>query len=122
MQALRNATRLARLVLAWFGLSVAVAMASPLVNPQSFELICSSAGAVKFLITGTDDSQAPSALHTLDCPLCACSAGPLPLAPSVAAPSQPLGYACQSIPCAHIAARIAAPLPARGPPVLLSIQ
>ena len=41
-----------------------------------------------------------------------------PAAAQTAEPAQPLAYALQSIPAAHIAARTAAPLPARGPPTL----
>ena len=39
MQALRNASFLARLVLAWFALAIGVAVASPIVKPKSMELL-----------------------------------------------------------------------------------
>ena len=38
---------LGRAVLAWFLLSLGVAVASPLVNPQALELVCSGAGVMK---------------------------------------------------------------------------
>jgi hypothetical protein len=38
-----------------------------------------------------------------------------------AAPVQPLAYVLRSIPAARLAARTAAPLPARGPPTLFAI-
>ena len=120
MQSLRNALFLARIVLAWFALSIGVAVASPLVNPQAIELICSGSGAMKVLVKSADGSQAP-ATATLDCPLCASIAGPPPpLAGALPVP-QPHGIAVQPIPCAPTAARTAAPLPARGPPSVLSI-
>jgi hypothetical protein len=50
MQSLRAARFLVRLVAAWFVLSMAAAIASPLVKPQAMELICSGSGAVKLLI------------------------------------------------------------------------
>ena len=47
MQTIRSLRWLARLVLAWFVLSIGVAVASPLVNPQGMELICSGSGGSK---------------------------------------------------------------------------
>jgi hypothetical protein len=115
MQALRNASFLARLVLAWFALYVGVAVASPLVQPVGIELICSGVGTVKVLVKGADGTPAAMG-HTLDCPMCASMDAPPPVAaPAVSAP-QPLAYVLRSIPAARIAAATAAPLPARGPP------
>lgn len=115
MQALRHARFLARLVLAWFVLSLGVAIASPLVQPQSLELICASGGAMKLIVKNADGS-AQERGHTLDCPLCASVAAPPPVAgPRAVAPS-PLAPALQPVPAAHIASRTAAPLPPRGPP------
>jgi hypothetical protein len=115
MQALRNARRIARLVLAWFALSLGVAIASPLVKPAGIEVICSGGGAIKLLVKG-DGGTAP-ATHTLDCPLCASIAAPPPV-PRIEFASLPvLGHAVQAIPAARIAALTAAPLPARGPPL-----
>jgi hypothetical protein len=121
MQKLRNAWILARLVLAWFALSVAVAAAAPLVNPQSIELLCSGSGAMKVLVKSADGTPAPAVHSTMDCPLCASAGAPPPVAFGAAAPPQPLALALQPIPAARIAARTAAPLPARGPPLTLSI-
>ena len=115
MQPLRQARFLARLVLAWFALALGVAIASPLVKPQSIELVCSGSGAMKLLVKG-DDGNAPAGGHTLDCPLCVTLDAPPPVATFDIAPAQPLGRALQSIPAAHIAAHTAAPFPARGPP------
>ena len=58
LQTLRHANRLARLVLAWFVLSVGVAIASPWVHPQSMDMVCSSAGTMKLLVSGDDNTPA----------------------------------------------------------------
>src|SRR4051812_26273278 len=115
MQRLRHARFLARLVLAWFALAIGVAVASPVVNPQAAQLVCSGGGMTLQVPAGDDGT--PAVAHTLDCPLCAAVAPPPPLveaAPTV----QPLAHIVQAIPAARHAARIAAPLPARGPPSL----
>lgn len=115
MQTLRRAHTLARFVLVWFALSIGVAIASPIVKPQAMELICTSAGAMKVLVT-TDDGAKELSGHTLDCPLCATLSAPPPTARQTAEPAQPLAHVLQSIAAAHIASLTAAPLPARGPP------
>jgi len=114
----RHAHQLARFVLVWFALSIGVAVASPMVNSQSVELICSGNGVMK-LIVNTDDGVAQATSHTLDCPLCANLGAPLPSTGASVAEPHPLAYALQTIPAAHIAALTGAPLPARGPPASL---
>ena len=117
LQTLRSAHRIARLVLVWFLLSLGVAIASPLVNPQSTELICSGTGVMKLLVKNADGSSTEAATRMLDCPLCASISAPPPAAKVAAEPAQPLGYVLQTIPAAQIAALTAAPPPGRGPPV-----
>lgn len=115
MQTLRHARFLARLVLAWFVLSLGAAVASPIVKPQAMELVCAAGGAMKLIVQGDDGAkEAPS--HALDCPLCAVTSAPPPAARIQAAPPQALAHALRPIAAAHIAARTAAPLPPRGPP------
>lgn len=117
MHNLRHVRWLTRLVLAWFVLSIGVAVASPLVHPQAMELICSGSGAIKVLVK-TDDGAKEMFGHTLDCPLCAHVGAP-PIASQAALPVlHPLAHALRPISVAHIAARTAAPLPPRGPPAL----
>jgi len=118
MQTLRHFTFISRLVLAWFVLSLGVAVASPIVKPQDILLVCSGSGAMKVLVQSDDGSTTELASNSMDCPLCAPMGAPPPVARAVVEPAQPLAYALQSIPSAHIAARTAAPLPARGPPTL----
>ena len=118
MPALRRAHTLARFVLAWFALSIGVAIASPIIKPQATELICSSSGAMKVLVKTDDGGAKEQSGHTLDCPLCATISAPPPVARQTAEPARPLAHVLQGIPAAHIAALTAAPLPARGPPAL----
>lgn len=107
-----------RLVLLWFVLSLGVAVASPLVQPKSMELVCSSAGAFKVIVQ-TDDGAQELGATQMDCPLCVATGAPPPVAPLAEVPVvQPLGLAVQPIPAARLAAATAAPLPARGPPAL----
>lgn len=110
-----NVLHWARFVLLWFALSIGVAIASPLIKPQAMELICTSAGATQLLVK-TDEGVKDMSGHTLDCPLCATLSAPPPVARQPAQPAQPLGHGLQSLPAAHVPARSAAPLPARGPP------
>ena len=117
MQTLRNAHRLTRFVLVWFALFVGVAIASPLVKPQAMELICTGMGMMKIQVQG-DDGSPDLTPKTLDCPLCAASCAPPPMATLAPEPVSPLAYVLQSIPSAIIAALTAAPPPARGPPAL----
>ena len=118
MQTLRHFTIFTRLVLAWFVLSLGVAVASPIVKPQDILLVCTGTGAMKVLVKADDGSTSEVASPTMDCPLCASASAPPPVSRSGAEPTQPLAYALRPIPAAHIAARTAAPFPARGPPVL----
>ncbi|WP_311222504.1 MULTISPECIES: DUF2946 family protein [unclassified Acidovorax] len=102
-------------VLACFVCAMAVAMASPLVQPRAMELICSTAGMVKLYVQ-TDSGMAEQGQSAMDCPLCTLHGAPPPVVAVVLPQPQPLGHAVQSIPAARIAAATAAPLPARGPP------
>jgi hypothetical protein len=117
MQALRNASLLARLVLAWFALFIGVAVASPLVNPVGVELVCTASGGAKLMVKG-EGNGGQSVGHTLDCPLCAATGAPPPVAAVAAVYEPALAHVLHSIPAARIAALTAAPLPARGPPAL----
>ena len=112
MQRLRQARFLARLVLAWFALALGVAIASPVVQPKSTQLVCSG-GEMKLVVLG--DPGEPATSHTLDCPLCAPFVAPPPVVAFTGVQTG-LAYVLQTIPAAQLAARTAAPLPARGPP------
>ena len=67
MHMFRTSSLLARLILAWFVLTVGVAIASPLVHPQGMELVCTTGGTVKLVVLGDDDDGAmDSSHHTLE--------------------------------------------------------
>ena len=117
LQLLRQTKTLARFVLVWFALALGAAIASPLIKPQSMELICSGSGAMKLLVK-SDDGSVQVGSHTLDCSLCMALGAPPPAATALPQAQQLLAYATQSIPSARLAALTAAPLPARGPPKL----
>jgi hypothetical protein len=118
LQNLRRATTLARWVLLGFVLSLGVAIASPIVNPQATQLICTGTGVMKVIVISADGSTEVSS-QSMDCPLCASITAPPPVLKSSFEPTQVLSYALQPIPAANIAKRTAAPLPARGPPDFL---
>jgi hypothetical protein len=117
MQNLRRSLSVVRLVLAWFVLTMGMAVAAPIVQPQSTVLICSEGGS-KMIVVDDDGNQVVDAGHSgLDCPLCLPVVLPpafkslrLPVAP-------PMTCAQHSFVSAHIAALMGAPLPARGPPL-----
>jgi hypothetical protein len=106
---------LARLVLAWFVLSLGVAGASPIVHPQAMELICSGSGTIKVLVK-TDEGVKEASGAMLDCPLCLVSGPPAPVPRTSVEPASPLAHVLRPVPAAHIAWLTASPLPARGPP------
>jgi hypothetical protein len=116
MQALRNASFLARLVLAWFALAIGVATASPVVKPQSMELLCSG-GVMKLLVT-SDDGSPPATGHTLDCPLCVSLDAPPASAAALFQAQPPAGGILLPHVDAPLAVFTAAPPPARGPPLI----
>lgn len=120
MHALRSARQLARLLLAWFALSLGVAIASPLLNPHGLQMVCTGKNAMK-LVTYGEDGKAKDHrhAHSLDCPLCAAVGAPPPVAVVLPEPPhQPLAHALTPLRAAHLVSLTAAPLPARGPPLL----
>ena len=54
MRTLRHFTFISRLVLAWFVLSLGVAVASPIVKPKDILLVCTGSGAMKVLVKAPD--------------------------------------------------------------------
>lgn len=113
----RPGVGLIRFFLLWFVLAIGAAIASPVIQPQAMELVCSSGGTVKLIVQTDDGAQEMSPSH-LDCPMCLLSGPPAEHDSARLVLSLPLARATQSIPSARIAAATAAPLPARGPPFL----
>ncbi|MBE0474084.1 MAG: DUF2946 family protein [Rhodoferax sp.] len=119
MHTLRNAPWLARLALLWFALTLGAAVASPMVQPQQELVICTGAGMLKVVLAddGTVTTAATSDTgDALFCPLCLAGGAPPAVVVEPINPPQSTGRARQGTPTVHIAARSAAPLPARGPP------
>lgn len=73
MEMLRRARHLTRLVLAWFALSVGIAIAAPAVQPAAGDAICSAASAMP---SGGSDQQGAPQLHAHDCVLCGMTGAP----------------------------------------------
>lgn len=116
MQLLRASSLLARLVLAWFVLSLGVAAASPLVKPQALERVCGTGTSAKLVVLNTDDLSIAASHHVLDCPACLAATLPPPLATLQLPVASPVPLAQNPFHVAHIAALVGAPLPPRGPP------
>ncbi len=118
LQFLRQARFLASGVLVWLVLSMAIAVAAPIVNPQATAMVCSGTASVKLVNVDGDDSAPAVARHTLDCVLCLAFHAPNPPAasPSVTHPS--LSHVLSGAPVTTLAWHAAPPLSARGPPSL----
>ena len=119
MQRLRNASSLARLVLAWFALALGAAIASPLVQPAGLDVVCSAGGLVKVVPHGGDGDTASH--HTIECPLCMSLDAPPPVA-AVAVHAQPAHRAAiwqVATPAAQL--QRDGPLPGRGPPAIATL-
>lgn len=118
LNTLRNTPWLARLALLWFAMTLGVAVASPMVNPQDELVICTTMGMAK-VVLNADGSVTTSPSAGAHCPLCVVGGAPPSFVSAVDAPVQPLGRVLQSIPAARIATATAAPPPSRGPPTLI---
>jgi hypothetical protein len=119
LQSLREARSIVRWMLVWFVLSIGVAVAAPVVNPQALTLICTTAGSVKFVSSDAADDGAgtPSGMqaHALDCVMC------LPAGAPPAASAAPALHAAAptvqaTAPPALFHPRYADAASARGPP------
>lgn len=117
MQALRNSKLIARLTLAWFALFIASAIASPIIKPSYWQMVCSASGPMKLVdaAAGNTDEADSGGMH---CPLCLGTslAAPPPTHPAKFAKPSSLAHALQPVAAAHIASVTAPPLPSRGPP------
>jgi hypothetical protein len=117
LQTLRQTRTLARAVLAWFVLSIGVAVAAPVVQPEALSLVCSASGGSK-LVSGNDDGSAPAQGHQVSCVLCMVVSAPPPVQADTLAQLPSLSYVQPAAPGHWITWRTHAPLPARGPPAI----
>ncbi|MDY0105422.1 DUF2946 domain-containing protein [Achromobacter sp.] len=116
MHALRTSSTLIRLVLAWFALTLGVAMASPIVAPKTMEMICSDGGAMRVIVVDKNGDVVEAGQYTLDCAMCLPASLPASIVTQSMSQPEPLAHALASIEAARIAALVGAPLPPRGPP------
>jgi hypothetical protein len=117
LQSLRNATLLARLVLVCWAFVTGVAIASPMVKPDTLAVVCSGAGVIQVLANGSDGGEAPAG-HTLDCPLCLAVMAPPPVVRSGLLPAPAGTKVPPTAPDSQRPSRAGAPPPARAPPSL----
>jgi hypothetical protein len=117
MQFLRSVPLLSRLILAWFVMTMGIAIASPIVHPEAMELVCSASGTMKLIAIGDDGIE--QSHHTLDCPMCMGIALPAGIVSVRFEQPQPLAHALHKFNVAHIASVAGAPLPPRGPPAAI---
>jgi hypothetical protein len=118
LQFLRQTRLLASGMLAWVLLSMAVAVAAPIVNPQATAMVCSGTASVKLVNVGGDDSAPSAAQHGLDCVLCLAFHAPNPPAANPALTPPSLSHVLSGVPVTAVAWHAAPPLSARGPPSL----
>jgi Protein of unknown function (DUF2946) len=121
---LRQLRQLSRIVLMLYVLTLGVAIASPVINPQAMAIVCTSTG-IKLVDINTGKTQTESGkgsasmAHLLDCPMCLATSLPASMFNTTSVePPHLLSYVLQAIPAARLASITAAPLPARGPPDL----
>jgi hypothetical protein len=117
MEIFRTDKFLPRFLLVWFVLSLGIAAASSWVSPKSMDLVCTSGGFVKVVISDNDGTE-QSSVHTMDCALCtAVGLPPTYISNQTIKPSS-LSHGLHPMAAAHITAATAPPLPSRGPPTL----
>lgn len=118
MNALRTSSTLIRLALAWFVLALGVAVAAPLVQPTSVEMVCSAGGAMKIVVLDDEGNVAATVHGTLDCPMCLAAAPPASTAHVCASHPSPREPEPSPVAATRVVATVGAPLPPRGPPSL----
>jgi hypothetical protein len=119
LHTLRNTPWLARLALLWFALTLGVAVANPMVNPQEDLIICTSAGMVKVKLHA-DGSISTEASSELSCPLCVVGGAAPPAVLSLQpVPVQERANVQPSIASVLVTKSTSTPPPSRGPPAHL---
>ena len=118
LQSLRQARSIVRWMVVSFVLSMGVAVAAPVLNPQALTLVCTTAGSVKFVAESGDSAGSlPAAMqsHALDCVLCL-PAGAPPSTLAVPPVLMAARTAQPAAPPAQFITRLVNAAPARGPP------
>lgn len=106
---------LVRAVMLWLMLAFTAAVAAPIVQPQSMELLCSGSGSVKLLVGGSDEADMAANMAP-DCPVCLQASAPPPRSELlVVSPPTRFEALCITV-VSHPVRLSLPPLPARGPP------
>ena len=120
MDFFRLLNRQRRWIMAWFLLSLGSALAAPLVQPRTMELVCTSGSGASLVVHSSSGSAVLDTLG-MDCPLCLLGAtAPPPARPFLGASPLP-HYTFTPPSVAHALPPMAAPPPARAPPVFPSV-
>lgn len=119
MHRLRNNSALIGTIFGWFMLTIVVVCASSYFNPKTWSVICTSSGAISVSVMSPDGEGELSSSKNLDCPLCLAntlitSEVNFKLLNNFLNISNKIFY------LEYIAAILGAPLPARGPPYIIS--
>lgn len=102
-------------VMAWFVLALGVAVAAPVVQPRTMEIVCAGSGAAKILLH-TNAGTLELGTHGTECPLCLFSAAPPPPASALNGLFAPLAHASTLHFSSPVVVASAVSPPARGPP------
>lgn len=115
LDSLRSLSRLRWWIVVWCVLSLGAALASPIVQPHTVELICSGGSGATLVVHG-ENGPAPFDGPGADCAVCLLGAAP-PLRPlQIAAPLPATAATPAPPPVALALPPTAAPPPARAPP------
>jgi len=119
LQSLRETRAVIRWMLVAFLLSIGVATATPLIQPQTLSMVCSTGGSVAVVVSqdGTI-TPADEAGHTLQCVMCLPSGAP-PVADCLLALATALASSRPEAPPAPAHWRLAEPTSARDPPFFI---
>lgn len=119
LQSLRETRAIIRWMLVSFLLSIGVAMATPLIQPQTLSMVCSTGGNL-VLVASQEGAITPTdgAAHALQCVMCLPGGAP-PLADVVLALPATLVQSRLEAPPAPAHWRLAEPTSARDPPFFI---
>lgn len=114
METLRRAPPFTRLLLVWVALSLGIAIAAPVVQPQHLEVVCSASGPATLIAPGEEPGSPAGHQHGEHCSPCVLL-GWLPEPAGISAQRPPMGA---PVPPRRVPIRgeNPSPYPARAPP------
>ena len=107
-------------VLAWFALTLLAAIASPLVQAQQFEIVCTGAGMVRMAAPVGHGDTVPPSPAAFDCPLCVPSSALPSSLHTLSTPPWPHATPVALAWFEHLRATAVVLPPTRAPPPLFS--